>query len=239
MFKNELKTQKSQETRALVMKKALAIFLAKGFEKATLRELSKATGMSLGSFYYYFPSKESIVLAFYEENFTHFADVAQGSILASPKFEKRFEAFVKARIDTMEPEREIFLQLARSATDPKSALSPFAPETAHVRDSTIAVVHELLQGSDLKAPKALAPYLPTLLWLAMMGVVLFWTFDESPGRSRTYKLIPMLAKHLGRMLRAMSLPLVGKHILPLTEILTLFPSLKPYQPKTVNIGDPK
>jgi len=49
----------------------------------------------------------------------------------------------------------------------------------------------------------------------------------------------MLARNNSRLLRALNLPLVGKHILPFKEILSLFPDLKPYEPQkqNVNIGD--
>lgn len=239
MFKKEPKTAKSEETRRLVMEKALAVFLAKGFEKATLREISAATGMSLGSFYYYFPSKESIILAFYSQNFGLFAAEAAAAMGSSTKFEKQFEAILSARISTMASEREIYLQLASAATDPKSPLSPFSPETEEVRDLSIGIFYEMLRATDLKTPKTIAAYMPHILWFAMMGLVLFWTFDKSPGQRNTQKLIPILAKNSGRLLRAMNLPVVGKHILPFKEILELFPNLKPYElkPKTVNIGD--
>lgn len=221
------------------MEKALTVFLAKGFEKATLREISAATGMSLGSFYYYFPSKESIILAFYSQNFGVFGSAASAAISSSRKFERQFEAVLEARIATMAPEREIYLQLASAATDPRSPLSPFSPETEEVRDLSVGVFYELLRHTDLKMPKAIAPYMPHILWFAMMGLVLFWTFDKSPGQRNTQKLIPMLANNSGRLLRAMNLPVVGKHILPFKEILELFPNLKPYEPKQkpVNIGE--
>lgn len=231
MFKNELKTTKSEETRKLVMEKALAVFLKKGFKNATLREISAATGMSLGSFYYYFPSKESIILAFYSQNFGVFAAAAQEAISSSNKFENQLEAVLAARIATMAPEREIYLQLASAATDPTSPLSPFSPETEEVRDLSIGIFYDMLQSTDLKSPKSIAPYMPHLLWFAMMGLVLFWTFDKSAGQKNTQKLIPILAKNTGRLLKAMNLPVVGKHILPFKEILDLFPNLKPYEPK--------
>jgi len=219
------------------MDQALRTFLEKGFERTTLRDLSRATGMSLGAFYYYFPSKESIILAFYEENFGVFRADARERLRAETKFERLFAAVLDSRIRTMTPEREIYLQLASAATDPKSALSPFSENTREIRNATVGIFHELIERSDLRAPKALAPYLPHLLWFAMMGVVLFWTFDRSADQERTRKLIPMLARHTARLLAAMNLPLVGKHILPFKEILSLFPDLKPYDPKLVNIGE--
>ena len=238
MFKNESdKTTKGEATRRRLMDQAMRIFLERGFQRTTLRDLSKATGLSLGSFYYYFPSKESIIIAFYEENFASFREEAIGSFGNEKKFEKLFEAVLETRIRTMTPEREIFLQLSSAATDPESPLSPFSPDTAEVRDATVAIFYELQRRSDLNVPRAIAPYHPHLLWFSMMGVVLFWTFDRSAGQERTRKLIPILARNTARLLRALALPIVGKHILPFKEILSLFPDLKPYEPNKPNIGD--
>jgi AcrR family transcriptional regulator len=238
MFKNETdKTTKGEATRRRLMDLAMETFLAKGFQRTTLRDLSKATGLSLGSFYYYFPSKESIIIAFYEENFASFREEAITSFGKEKKFEKLFEGVLETRIRTMTPEREIFLQLSSSATDPESPLSPFSPSTEVVRNATIGIFYELGLRSDLKVPRTIAPYLPHLLWFSMMGVIFFWTFDRSPGQERTHKLIPILSRNTARLLRALALPIVGKHILPFKEILSLFPDLKPYQPTKLNIGD--
>lgn len=147
------------------------------------------------------------------------------------RFEKLFTAVLETRLRTMAPQREVYLQLASAATDPASPLSPFSKETSEIREATVGIFYELIARSDLKAPRALAPYLPHLLWFAMMGVILFWTFDKSSGQERTFKLAPMLAKHTARLLSAMNLPLVGKYVLPFKEILSLFPELKPYEPK--------
>ncbi|MGZ3650869.1 MAG: TetR/AcrR family transcriptional regulator [Bdellovibrionota bacterium] len=240
MFKNtESKNSKGEATRRHLMDQALKIFLSRGFEKTTLRDLQKATGLSLGSFYYYFPSKESIIFAFYEENFSHFKEEAIKCLeRGGTRFDDLFEAVLETRIRTMAPQREIFLQLASAATDPQSPLSPFSPSTEEVRNATIGIFHGLVARSDIKVPRTIAPYLPHLLWFAMMGVILFWTFDQSPGQSRTLKLIPILSRNTSRLLRALNLPIVGKHILPFKEILALFPDLKPYEPK-INIGATK
>ena len=42
------------------------LFREKGFDATTIREIAARTGLSLGATYYYFPSKESIVAAYYD-----------------------------------------------------------------------------------------------------------------------------------------------------------------------------
>lgn len=47
----------------------------------------------------------------------------------------------------------------------------------------------MLTGSTAKVDAELRRQLPELLWLAYMGVVLFWVYDRSPGQARTRQLI--------------------------------------------------
>ncbi|MFI5430045.1 hypothetical protein [Aeromicrobium sp. UC242_57] len=48
--------------------------------------------------------------------------------------------------------------------------------------------------------------LPELLWLAQMGVVLFWVHDTSEGQERTRQLVRQVVPVLDRALRLTRLP---------------------------------
>ena len=47
----------------------------------------------------------------------------------------------------------------------------------------------MLTGSTAKVDAELRPQLPELLWLAYMGVILYWVHDRSPGQAKTRQLI--------------------------------------------------
>jgi len=46
---------------------ALDVFRERGFERARMREIASAAGVATGAAYYYFDSKEALVMAFYEQ----------------------------------------------------------------------------------------------------------------------------------------------------------------------------
>src|ERR1039458_148558 len=46
---------------AKILEHATAIFYEKGYEGASIRDLSRASGMSLAGLYYYFKSKEKLL----------------------------------------------------------------------------------------------------------------------------------------------------------------------------------
>lgn len=58
--------KKSEVTRARILDAALDLFRRHGFEETTMRGIAAAAGVSLGSAYYYFQSKEDLVMVFYE-----------------------------------------------------------------------------------------------------------------------------------------------------------------------------
>src|SRR6202051_2762471 len=54
----------------LILDHATEVFLEKGYEGASMRDLSRATGMSLAGLYYYFESKERLLFLIQKHTFT-------------------------------------------------------------------------------------------------------------------------------------------------------------------------
>src|SRR5271163_725909 len=55
---------------AEILDHATAVFYEKGYERATLRDLSRASGISLAGLYYYFESKEELLYLIQKYYFT-------------------------------------------------------------------------------------------------------------------------------------------------------------------------
>src|SRR5438128_12196121 len=56
---------------------ASRIFCEKGYEGASMRDLSRATGMSLAGLYHYFESKEELLYLIQKHAFTTISDAAR------------------------------------------------------------------------------------------------------------------------------------------------------------------
>ena len=74
---------KSEETRSRILAAAMDLFREKGFEAATMREIAAGAGVALGAAYYYFDSKDSIVLAFYDQAQTEMEPQLEEALLSS------------------------------------------------------------------------------------------------------------------------------------------------------------
>ena len=67
---------------------------------------------------------------------------------------------------------------------------------------------ELVDGASPAVPTGLRDELPELLWLAQLGVTLFWVYDGSPGQRRTRTLVEGVAPLIGRLVRLSRLPVL-------------------------------
>ena len=68
------RTARYNEKLNAVLSASSALFAKKGFERATIRDVSQATGMSLAGLYYYFKSKEELLFLI---QFTTFESICE------------------------------------------------------------------------------------------------------------------------------------------------------------------
>jgi len=65
----------------------------------------------------------------------------------------------------------------------------WAAQSSESRTEAIELFREVLDGSTAKVDAGLRPDLPELLWLAYLGVILYWVHDRSPEQAKTRLLI--------------------------------------------------
>ncbi len=59
--------QKKDAKRTALMQSAVQVFAESGYHAATVRDIVDAAGVAIGTFYFYFPDKETLFLYLYEE----------------------------------------------------------------------------------------------------------------------------------------------------------------------------
>jgi len=199
--------KKSVETRARILNAALEIFRERGFERATMREIAGAAEVAVGAAYYYFDSKDALVMAFYERAQREMHDELTAKLARCKTLEARLRTIIAEKFDYFAPNRKLLGALS-SHVDPEHPLSPFSEETKPIRESDLAFFDEAVAESGVKLPKDIQPYLPRLLWMYQMGLILFWVYDKSPKQRRTQVLFDQTLKILLLTLRLASTPLL-------------------------------
>jgi len=166
-------------------------------------------GVATGAAYYYYRSKEDLVMAFYLRTDEEARDAFAEAIASSKELKKRIRALIEVKFAQFAEHRSLLAALLKAGVDPRAPLSPFGPETKDVREANIAWFARALEGSDVTVPKDIAADLPRLLWMYDMGLVYFWIIDESPGQRRTRRLLDATLDLLIQLLKVSSLPLMG------------------------------
>lgn len=213
-------TPRAEETRRSIYAAALELFREKGFEQTTMRDIAAKADVALGAAYYYFGSKDAIVLDFYREMQESSNDAILEAMQGQRKLKDRLRCVLEKRLELLAPNRKFCDALFRHAPDSKDPLSPFSEETRPIREGAIEHLKIAVEGGEIKVSADLKPQLPRLLWLYEMGVILFWLYDRSPNQSRTGQLLEKSLGLVVNLIRLSSLPLMRplrKSVLELVE----------------------
>lgn len=211
--------KKAAETRSRILASALDLFRRRGFDQTTMREIAAEAGVALGGAYYYFASKEALVMAFYEQASQEMSAKIEADLADAKGLESRLRAILDIKFEYFAPNRLFLGALVRHAADPEHPLSPFSVQTAHIRERDLQFFAAALEGSRMAMPKDLAPYLPKLLWLYQMGLILFWISDRSPDQVRTRQLREKSLVLLGTALKVAGFPLLRPLRKKIVELL--------------------
>ncbi|HKE31004.1 MAG TPA: TetR/AcrR family transcriptional regulator [Candidatus Angelobacter sp.] len=82
-----------------VLAHASHIFCEKGYEGASMRDLSRATGMSLAGLYHYFESKEELLYLIQKHTFTTIIETLREKLEGSNDPEERLRIFIHNHLD--------------------------------------------------------------------------------------------------------------------------------------------
>jgi len=201
-------TSRAEDTRRKIYEAAMEMFREKGFEETTMRDIAGKAGVALGGAYYYYSSKDAIVLAFYREMQETSTPLVGGALTDKKKLKERIRAVLDQRLKLLAPNRKFCAALFRHAPDGVDPLSPFSEESRLIREAAIEQMRVALEGGDVKIPADLRPRLPYLLWLYQMALIMFWLYDRSPDQQRTQRLMEKSLGLLVNLLRISSLPLM-------------------------------
>jgi AcrR family transcriptional regulator len=199
--------KKSDQTRTRILEAALALFRRHGFEQSTMREIAKETGVALGAAYYYFASKDAIVMAFYERAQMELAPRIEEGLSSTGTMRERIGAVIAAKFEYFRPNRSLLAALS-THIDPRHPLSPFGQTTRAIRERDIRFMTRALDGSKTRIPDDIKSYLPRLLWLYQMGLILFWVYDHSPKQHRSEQLFEKSLAIVVGLIELSALPLM-------------------------------
>lgn len=220
--RDDIKASRSEQTRTLILETALRLFEEKGYDRTTMRAISKEAGVSVGNAYYYFSSKEHLVQGFYDRIAAEHQAAVAAVLTDERDLTVRMRGVLLTWLDVAEPYHRFAAQFFKNAADPDSPLSPFSPDSAPAREAAVAIHERVLTGSSARPDPELAEQLPHLLWLMQMGLVLYWVYDRTPGAERSRRLVVRATPVVARLIALSRYRVLRPVVRQLHELLLEF-----------------
>lgn len=195
---------------------AMRLIAERGYEATTLRDIAREAGVSVGLLYRYFPGKQAVVIALYDQLSTEYA--RQAADMHPGKWRDRFVFALKTSLHVLEPHRVALRALTPVLVgDPDEGI--FAATTAFSRLRVQRVFEDAITGSTDAPKQPLAESLGRLLYLVHLVVLLWWLLDKSPRRRATAALVSLTKQLLPSAALALRVPPVRRFVISADELL--------------------
>ncbi len=89
-------SQNYAEIKAAILRQAAALFARKGYANSSIGDLTKACGVSRGTLYHYFDSKDAILREMMREHIADMGSQVQGAIAVSDQPEQQLRNIIRA-----------------------------------------------------------------------------------------------------------------------------------------------
>lgn len=178
--------QTKLENRARILEKSAEIFLAKGYENCTTRDIATSAGLAAGTLFNYFPSKETLAMTMVAEALGQGAEDYKQRITGNEGLAEELFLFISSGLRRLRPMRPFIGPVL------ERSLSPFprkniCPEGEAARLEHLGIVQEIIGRHGFsEAPDFVSI---TIYWSLYLGILAFWASDDSRNQESTKALI--------------------------------------------------
>src|ERR1700687_1421503 len=154
-----------------VLDHATDVFCEKGYEGASMRDLSRASGMSLAGLYYYFESKERLLFLIQRHTFSTIVQRLKGRLEGVLDQEERVRIFILNHLEYFLANQQAMKVLSHEADVLKNG---FGSEVAAIKREYYRICVGLLE--DLKRARGLefSTRIAVLSLFGMMNWIYTW-----------------------------------------------------------------
>jgi TetR/AcrR family transcriptional regulator, cholesterol catabolism regulator len=164
-----------------ILNHAINVFYEKGYEGASMRDLSRASGMSLAGMYYYFESKEKLLYLIQKHTFTTIVERLEERLQGTTDPEERIRIFILNHLDYFLANRKAMKVLSHEDEVLKNG---FGAEIAGIKRDYYRGCVELLD--DFKRAEGLefSSRIAVLSLFGMMNWIYTWHNPRVDGDAR-------------------------------------------------------
>lgn len=186
MVKNDPATDKGEQTRKQIFESALELFRERGFDSTTMQGIATHAKVVKSAAYYYFPSKEAIIQAYYETVQAEQERLCAEMFAETKDLKIRLATALHSKFDLAKNDRNLLGVVFRYTGEPEHPLSCLGRGTAEIRRRSTQVFRDAI--GEEKLPNDLRELLPIALWALQMGLLVMFLYDSSENQRRTRRM---------------------------------------------------
>ncbi|MBY0574164.1 MAG: TetR/AcrR family transcriptional regulator [Undibacterium sp.] len=189
-----MKTSKSQQeqTRRTLIRTAVDLMTEHGYEGTTMKQIARAAGIGDATIYKYFPTKEKLLLAYYELAI----EVVLELVLETPGWEEftlqeRLQRLLDAFLELLLADRE-FVQMTREVVgqSPLLMMRDKLPGQALFKTTIVEFLNDAEERNEI-APCDFKNLIGGLFVDYVFAIIAYWLKDESEEFSDTTQLVDL------------------------------------------------
>ena len=197
-----------EETRRLIIRTAVDLMTEQGYDETTMKQIARAAGIGDATIYKYFPSKEKLMLGYYQLCI----NIALEQTLQTIGFEEfglqeRLQRLVDALLELLLADRE-FVAITRSVVgkSPLLMMRDNMPGQKELKEQVVAFI-EVAEKTGEIAACDFKSLLAGLFADYLFAVIAYWLNDDSEEFSDTTQLVDLT---LGILVLALKSGLINK-----------------------------
>lgn len=189
-----MKTTQAQQdkTRRTIIQCAVDAISAHGFDNTTMKQIARAAKIGDATIYKYFPTKEKLVLGYFDQLIFDAIDVTlQTPGLADYGLQEKLQRLTDAVLELMLPDRE-FVAQARTLLG-RAPLAMLGQQIAG-KQAMSHLVLTFLQAAEESAEMPACNFKPSLAALYndyLFGMLAYWLSDDSDEFADTTQFVDL------------------------------------------------
>jgi AcrR family transcriptional regulator len=209
-------TAQGAAARDRLYETAIGLIAKRGYEETTLRDIAKAADVSVGLLYRYFPSKQAVIIALYDELSTEFE--REAATMRPGRWRDRFIFALTTSLHALAPHRVALRALIPVLIgDPVDGV--FAESTTFSRQRVQRIFEAAVTGSTDAPAAPLGAALGRLLYLVHLAVLLWWLLDKSAKQRATTTLVSLTEQLLPSAALTLRLPPVRRFVVAVDDLI--------------------
>lgn len=194
-----LREENKIQTRQAICKNAVRLFKKNGFGAVGVRDIAKESGISIGTLYNYFSTKEEIIFALVDaltkELFSEWAQMGQKKSAQFSKAEDFFVAVFNLHLTHFKSDRLIVSEFLNILTNPDFVREQFKDRILNYKNVFWEFIKESYRANGFKLRDT--PFVRDFFWSVYVGSMIHWVSEDKPsGRLDEYfKTVALCLAH--------------------------------------------